>query len=145
MGSDGTGGELLTCPACYFSPEEEGKRNGKKHTTWMNGGEVFKFAVKIMPHAFEKALERAGLTADQIDWYIPHQANLRIIEASAKKFNLPMDKFIVTLQKFGNTSASSILIAIDECLKSGKIKKGETLAMAAFGAGLTWASAVIRL
>lgn len=145
MGSDGTGGELLTCPACFFSPEEEEKRNGKKHTTWMNGGEVFKFAVKIMPYAFEKALKSAKISAGQVDWFIPHQANLRIIEASAKRFNLPMDKFIVTLQKFGNTSASSIPIALDECIRSGKIKKGETLAMAAFGAGLTWASAVITL
>jgi 3-oxoacyl-[acyl-carrier-protein] synthase-3 len=145
MGSDGNGGELLTCPAAYFRPEDIEKRNGRKHTTLMNGGEVFKFAVKIMPYAFEKAIESAGLTTGQIDWYVPHQANLRIIEASAKKFSLPMDKFIVTLQKFGNTSASSIPIAIDECVRNGKVKKGETLAMAAFGAGLTWASAVIRL
>jgi 3-oxoacyl-[acyl-carrier-protein] synthase-3 len=84
MGSDGSGAEYLTCPATFFSPEEEEKRGGKKHTTCMNGGEVFKFAVKIMPYAFEKALDEAGLTAEQVDWFIPHQANLRIIEASAK-------------------------------------------------------------
>ena len=145
MGSDGTGGEYLTCPACFFAPEEVEKRNGRKHTTWMNGQEVFKFAVKIMPYAFEKALEGAGMSVGQIDWFIPHQANLRIIEAAAKKFNISMDKFIVTLQKFGNTSSSSIPIALDECVKGGKIKKGETLAMAAFGAGLTWASAIVIL
>jgi 3-oxoacyl-[acyl-carrier-protein] synthase-3 len=145
MGSDGTGSEYLTCPACFFTPEDEEKRNGKKHTTWMNGQEVFKFAVKIMPYAFEKALKGADMSVEQIDWFIPHQANLRIIEAAAKKFNISMDKFIVTLQKFGNTSSSSIPIALDECVKSGKIKKGESLAMAAFGAGLTWASAIIVL
>lgn len=143
MGSDGAGVDLLTCPACFYTPEEEEKRKNHKQTMWMSGGDVFKFAVKIMPHAFEKALERAGITAEQVDWYIPHQANLRIIDASAKKFNLPMEKFIVTLQWFGNTSASSIPIALDESIKKGKIKKGETLAMAAFGAGLTWGSAVI--
>jgi 3-oxoacyl-[acyl-carrier-protein] synthase III len=145
MGSDGTGAEHLTCPACFFSPEEEEKRHGKKHTTCMNGGEVFKFAVKIMPYAFEKALEGADRKVDQVDWFLPHQANLRIIEAAAKKFNISMDKFIVTLQKFGNTSSSSIPIALDECVKSGQIKKGDTLAMAAFGAGLTWASAIVTL
>jgi 3-oxoacyl-[acyl-carrier-protein] synthase-3 len=143
LGSDGASGELLTCPACFYAPEEEEKRGGKKRTTWMNGGEVFKFAVKIMPFAFEKAMEKAHVGVEQIDWFIPHQANLRIIESAAKKFNVGLEKFIVTLQKFGNTSASSIPIAIDECVKNGKIKRGETLAMAAFGAGLTWASAVI--
>lgn len=146
MGSDGNGADSLTCPATYFSPEDLEKRNGmKKSTTWMNGQEVFKFAVNIMPYAFEKALEEAGVNANQVDWFIPHQANLRIIEASARKFKLPMDKFIVTLQRFGNTSASSIPIAIDDSIRKGKIKKGDTLAMAAFGAGLTWASAVVKL
>ncbi len=145
MGSDGSGAEFLTCPAVYFSPEEEEKRKGRKHTTCMNGQEVFKFAVKIMPYAFEKALEGAGMSAEQIDWFIPHQANLRIIEAAAKKFNISMDKFIVTLQKFGNTSSSSIPIALAEGVKNGQIKKGDTLAMAAFGAGLTWASAIVQL
>lgn len=145
MGSDGTGAEFLTCPAIYFSPEDEARRKGKKHTTCMNGQEVFKFAVKIMPYAFEKALEGAGMNADQIDWFIPHQANLRIIEAAAKKFNITMDKFIVTLQKFGNTSSSSIPIALAEGIRNGRIRRGDTLAMSAFGAGLTWASAVIQL
>lgn len=146
MGSDGSKAEHLTCPATFIDEEELVKRNGiRKSTTRMDGQEVFKFAVNIMPYAFEQALEAAGLTADSIDWFVPHQANLRIIEASAKKFKLPMDKFIVTLQDFGNTSASSIPIAIDKGIKSGKISKGDTLAMAAFGAGLTWASAVVML
>ena len=145
MGSDGSGAQFLTCPAVYFSPEEEEKRKGKRHTTYMNGQEVFKFAVKIMPYAFEKALEGAGMNPDQIDWFIPHQANLRIIEAAAKKFNISMEKFIVTLQKFGNTSTSSVPIALAEGIKNGLIKKGDTLAMSAFGAGLTWASAVVQL
>lgn len=145
MGSDGTGAELLTCPACFVDPKEVEKRHGKIATTWMNGGEVFKFAVKIMPYAFEKAIEQAGISVDQIDWFVPHQANIRIIEAAAKRFEMPMDRFIVTLQKYGNTSASSIPIAIDENMKKGLIKKGDTLAMAGFGAGLTWGSAVVKL
>ena len=145
MGSNGNGAELLTCPACFLEERELEKRNGKVHTTWMHGNEVFKFAVRIMPFAFEKAIEGAKLNIEQIDWFLPHQANLRIIELAAKRFEVSMDKFIVTLQKYGNTSASSIPIALDECVKSGKIKKGDTLAMAAFGAGLTWASAVVKL
>ncbi|MDD2362294.1 MAG: ketoacyl-ACP synthase III [Oscillospiraceae bacterium] len=145
MGSDGTGDKQLTCPACFFTPEDEEKRNGKKHTTWMNGGEIFKYAVKIMPYALEKAMDKAGITAEQIDWFVPHQANLRIISVAARKFDVDMDKFIVTLEKFGNTSASSIPIALDISIKSGKIKKGDKLAMAAFGGGLTWGSAVIVL
>ncbi len=144
MGSDGTGAEFLTCPAVYFSPEEEEKRKGRKHTTCMNGQEVFKFAVKIMPFAFEQALVGAGLSADRIDWFIPHQANLRIIEAAAKKFNISMENFIVTLQRFGNTSSSSIPIAMGEGIRKGQIKRGDTLALAAFGAGLTWASAILQ-
>ena len=110
-----------------------------------NGPEIFKFATKIMPFVFRKAIEKAKISIDQIDWFVPHQANLRIISSAAKKFNVAMDKFIITLQKYGNTSASSIPIAIDDCLKSGKIKKGDTLALAAFGGGLTYASAVITL
>lgn len=145
LGSEGAKGDLLTCPACFFSPEETEKRNGKKHTTWMNGPEIFKFATKIMPFVFEEAINKAGLSVEQIDWFVPHQANLRIISSAAKKFNVEMDRFIVTLQKYGNTSASSIPIAVDDCLKNGKIKKGETLAMAAFGGGLTYASAIITL
>lgn len=144
MGSDGTGAEFLTCPAVYFSPEEEEKRKGRRHTTCMQGQEVFKFAVKIMPYAFEQVLMGAGLKAEEIDWFIPHQANLRIIEAAAKKFNISMDKFIVTLNKFGNTSSSSIPIAMGEGIRKGQIRKGDTLAMAAFGAGLTWASAIVQ-
>ncbi len=145
IGSDGSRGELLTCPACFFSPEEIEKRGGKKQTTWMNGPEIFKFATKIMPFVFNKAIEKAAISIDQIDWFVPHQANLRIISSAAKKFNVAMDKFIITLQRYGNTSASSIPIAIDDCLKSGKIKKGDTLSLAAFGGGLTYASAVITL
>ncbi|MDD4546807.1 MAG: ketoacyl-ACP synthase III [Oscillospiraceae bacterium] len=145
IGSDGTGYKHLTCPACFFTPEDIEKRDGKKHTAWMNGGEVFKYAVKIMPYALEKAMEKAGVTAEQIDWFVPHQANLRIISVAARKFNIDMDKFIVTLEKFGNTSASSIPIALDISIKSGKIKKGDKLAMAAFGGGLTWGSAVVTL
>lgn len=148
IGTDGSGADTLTCPANHFSQVDIDKRKGnvaKIHKAWMSGTEVFKFAVKIMPYAFEKAIERAGIEVSQIDWFVSHQANIRIIETAAKRFNISMDKFAVTLQKYGNTSSSSIPIALEEYMNDGKIKKGDTIAMAGFGAGLTWGSAVIKL
>lgn len=145
MSSDGGGADFLTCPACQISPEEAQKRNGKTNTTWMDGREVYKFAVKAMPAALEDAINRAEIAVRDIDWFIPHQANMRIIEAAAKRFDVPMDKFITTLHKYGNTSSSSIPIALDECIKEGKFKKGDVLAMVGFGAGLTWGSAIVKL
>jgi 3-oxoacyl-[acyl-carrier-protein] synthase III len=110
----------------------------------MNGNEVFKHAVRVMGKSANIALERAGLTAQDIDWMVPHQANLRIIEATASRLKLPMDKVFVTIHKYGNTSSASIPTALDEARKTGAIKNGQTVLCVAFGGGFTWGGAVIR-
>ncbi|MGA1862379.1 ketoacyl-ACP synthase III [Deferribacter thermophilus] len=111
----------------------------------MKGNEVFKIAVRAMADVAVKAVEESGLRFDEIDFLIPHQANLRIIDAIAKRLSLDSDKVVVTLDKFGNTSAASIPTALDIARKSGKIKEGSNIVSAAFGGGLTWAAAVFTL
>ena len=110
----------------------------------MAGREVFKAAVLSMADACDHALQRAGLAAGDIDLLIPHQANIRIIEATAKHAGVPMDKVYVNVDRFGNTSAASIAIALDEAVKTGRLKAGMTVMFVAFGAGFTWASMVVR-
>lgn len=106
----------------------------------MNGREVFKFAVKAFPESVENVLMQQNLTADDIDIFIPHQANVRIIEAIAKRFKQPLDKFFVNLHKYGNTSGASIPIALDEASKEGRFKKGDKIVATGFGGGLTYGS-----
>jgi len=110
----------------------------------MEGSEVFKSAVRSMGDAALKALKEANISSEQIDLLIPHQANIRIIEATAKRLKMPMEKVFVNIDKYGNTSAASIPIALDEARKSGRIKPGDITLLVAFGAGFTWGSAVIR-
>ncbi|KAH1080306.1 hypothetical protein J1N35_020067 [Gossypium stocksii] len=110
----------------------------------MNGKEVFRFAVRCVPQSIESALEKAGLTASNIDWLLLHQANQRIIDAVATRLEFPPEKVISNLANYGNTSAASIPLALDEAVRSGKVKPGHTIVAAGFGAGLTWGSAVIR-
>ena len=110
----------------------------------MAGRETFKHAVYSMNEALDHALSDAGLTGDDIDLLIPHQANLRIIEATARHGNISMDKVFVNVDRYGNTSAASVPIALDECMRSGRVKPGMTVMMVAFGAGFTWASAIHR-
>lgn len=111
----------------------------------MQGREVFKHAVKLMSSAVNAALEENNLSADQIDWLVPHQANARIIEATAKKLSLPMDKVVMTVEHHGNTSAASIPLAFDHAMQRGQIKAGEYVLFEALGGGLTWGSALVRL
>ncbi len=111
----------------------------------MHGREVFKYAVNLMAEVVEEALQSNGMTAADIDWLVPHQANSRIIEATAKKLNLPMEKVVVTVERHGNTSAASIPLAFDEAVRDGRIKPGQTVLFEAMGGGLTWASALVRL
>jgi len=106
----------------------------------MNGREVFKFAVKAFPESVENVLTQQNLIADDIDIFIPHQANVRIIESIAKRFNQPLDKFFVNLHKYGNTSGASIPIALDEASKEGRFKKGDKIVATGFGGGLTYGS-----
>ncbi|MCA1797147.1 MAG: ketoacyl-ACP synthase III [Geobacteraceae bacterium] len=111
----------------------------------MQGREVFRHAVASMTGALNEALVQAGLRAADLDFVIPHQANLRIIEAIAKRFKVPHEKLIVNVERFGNTSAASIPIALDEALQNGTINKGDVVGLTTFGAGLTWAASIIRI
>jgi 3-oxoacyl-[acyl-carrier-protein] synthase-3 len=110
----------------------------------MNGREVFKHAVRSMSDAASRTLDGAKLTGTDIDLMIPHQANIRIIEATAKHANIPMEKVYVNVDRFGNTSAASIPIALDEALECGRIKEGSIVLLVAFGAGFTWGAMVVR-
>jgi 3-oxoacyl-[acyl-carrier-protein] synthase-3 len=110
----------------------------------MNGREVFRHAVRSMSEAAARALDAAKLTGTDIDLMIPHQANIRIIEATAKHAAIPMDKVYVNVDRYGNTSAASVPIALDEAIETGRIKDGTTVLLVAFGAGFTWGSMIVR-
>ena len=110
----------------------------------MDGPEVYKFAVKTMGRTVLKSLERADMELNELDYFIPHQANIRIIDSAAKRLHLPMEKVFVNLHKYGNTSAASVAIALDEANREGRFKRGDNVAFAGFGAGLTWASLVLK-
>ena len=146
MRSDGTLAELLYRPnggaTTPFSAEVLADRS---HYVKMAGREVFKHAVRSMADAADRALDAARLTGADIDMLIPHQANIRIIEATAKHASIPMDKVYVNVDKYGNTSSASIPIALDEAIEKGRLREGSTVLMVAFGAGFTWASMVVRL
>lgn len=110
----------------------------------MNGQEVYKFATREVPRVLEESLEAAGLTVDDVDWLLLHQANIRIMEIVAKRLGIPMEKVITNLSSYGNTSAGSIPIALDEAVRNGQVKKGDVIACAGFGAGLSWGSAIFQ-
>jgi len=110
----------------------------------MAGREVFKAAVLSMSEACDEAMRRAGVTADQIDLLVPHQANIRIIEATAKHAGMPMDKVMVNVDRYGNTSSASIPLALEQALAEGRVGRGSLLLFVAFGAGFTWGSSVVR-
>ena len=145
MRSDGKLAELLYRPGggatIQFSEQVLADRS---QFVRMAGREVFKHAVRSMSEAADRALDGARLTGDDIDVLIPHQANMRIIEATAKHSNISMDKVYVNVDRFGNTSSASIPIAIDEAIERGVIREGMTVLLVAFGAGFTWASMIIR-
>ena len=145
MGADGAGGELLKFPAGGTRmPATEETVRQDLHSVHMEGNEVFKFAVRVMGEAAAKALEDAGLKAGDIDWLIPHQANMRIIQSAAKRLKMPLEKVIINLDRYGNTSSASIPLALEEAVRDGRIKKGDLVLMVGFGAGLTWASIALR-
>ncbi|KAM7491250.1 hypothetical protein LguiA_034171 [Lonicera macranthoides] len=110
----------------------------------MNGNEVFRFAVRVVPQTIESSLQKAGLTSSSIDWLLLHQANKRILDAVATRLEIPLERVISNLANYGNTSAASIPLALDEAVRSGKVQPGHTIAAAGFGAGLTWGSAILR-
>lgn len=110
----------------------------------MRGNEVFKIAVKKLGEIVDETVKKSGLEKSDIDWLIPHQANMRIIAAMAKRLNLPLERVILTIEEHGNTSAASIPLALDKAVRDGKIKRGDTLLLEAFGAGLAWGSALLK-
>lgn len=130
LGADGTGGKHL-----YLNPEN--------HIA-MNGREVFKFAVRQMGESAVNVLEKAGLTKEDVDYLVPHQANIRIMEAARERLDLPEEKMSKTIQKYGNTSAASIGISIVEDLESGKIKDDDIVVLVGFGGGLTWGALALK-
>lgn len=146
LGSDGSKAELLILPGGgSVHPPSQDTLDKNLNYVRMNGREVFKFATRTLGTALRRAIREADLTSEDIDLFIPHQANLRIIESAARQVGLPMEKVYVNIDKYGNTSAASIPIALCEALETGRARVGDTLAFVAFGAGLTWASAVVRL
>ncbi|MER3400166.1 MAG: 3-oxoacyl-ACP synthase [Thermoflexus sp.] len=143
--ADGSGGELLILPAGGSRiPFSEAALRDGCHFVRMNGREVFRFATRVMEKATREVVEQAGLRLSDVDLIIPHQANIRIIEAAARGLGLPMERFFVNIDRYGNTSSASIPIALCEAVQQGRLKPGDTVAMVAFGAGLTWAAAVVR-
>ena len=143
--SDGKLASLLYIPAGGSSdPISEKVVRERNHYMKMAGREVFKAAVLSMVEACDEALARAGLEAEQIDLLVPHQANIRIIEATAKHAGIPMEKVMVNVDRFGNTSSASIPLALAQAAEEGRLKEGSLVLLVAFGAGFTWGSAVIR-
>lgn len=146
LGSDGEQAELLVLPAggsrrpASFETVSEGL-----HYLKMEGKEVFKHAVRRMESACKACIDRVGLSEEEVSWLIPHQANARIIETIAKRFQIPMERVFLTIHKYGNTSASSVGIALDELLKEKEISEGDNMLLTAFGSGLTWGASIITM
>jgi 3-oxoacyl-[acyl-carrier-protein] synthase-3 len=145
LGSDGSGGELLIVRAGGSRAPSSYETVGRgEHFIKMNGREVFRFAATIMPKATETVVRKAGWQLADLALVIPHQANIRIIESSIKRLGLPPEKFFVNLDRYGNTSAASIPIALCEAAMQGRVHPGDKLVLVAFGGGLTWAAAAIE-
>ncbi len=146
LGADGSRPEFLYQPGGGavnpFNKETEEK---KLQYMKMNGKEIYKLAIEKMPLALEKVMGKAGITPEGVDFVIFHQANIRIIQSIAKKFGWPDEKNIINIQKYGNTSAATIPIALSEAVSSGRIKKNSIVALSAFGGGLTWGGALVKI
>ena len=141
--ADGAKKELLWNPVGVSVGFKENEKNAGVGIR-MSGSEVFKYAVKALDSVVEETLEANGLDRHDIDWLIPHQANLRIIEATAKRLDMPMERVVVTVDRHGNTSSGSVPLALDEGVRSGRIQRGQLVLLEAFGGGFTWGSALLR-
>ncbi|MBZ2175830.1 ketoacyl-ACP synthase III [Schnuerera sp. xch1] len=145
LGSDGSDGHLLTQPAGGSRlPASYETVSNNLHTIKMDGREVFKFAVRIMEKTSIEVLNKANLSLGEIDFLVPHQANIRIIQSARKKLKLTEDKVYVNLDKYGNLSSASIPVALDEAYRKGLLKNGKVILLVAFGAGLTWGSTLLK-
>lgn len=139
MHSDGSGGDLLILPGGGSKhPATEATVQAGRHFIEMDGKEVFRFATRVMAQATREALGAAGVALEDVRWIIPHQANIRIIEAAARGLKMPMERFVVNLEHYGNTSTASIPIATVEAIEDGRVKPGDRIVFVGFGAGLTW-------
>ncbi|MFN3311589.1 MAG: 3-oxoacyl-[acyl-carrier-protein] synthase III C-terminal domain-containing protein, partial [Thermomonas sp.] len=143
MHADGSKKELLWNPVGVSAGFKPGEHNAGVRVM-MTGNEVFKHAVKALDAVVDEALDSNGLERAAIDWLVPHQANLRIIEATAKRLEMPMDRVVVTVDRHGNTSSGSVPLALDEAVRSGRVQRGQLLLLEAFGGGFTWGSALLR-
>jgi 3-oxoacyl-[acyl-carrier-protein] synthase-3 len=145
LGSDGSGGDLLKVPGggSRLPATEESIRNKDTYIK-MNGPEVFKFAVKIMEQVSMSVLQKAGLSKEDLDLLVPHQANLRIIEAARKRLALEEEQVIVNLDKYGNMSSASVPVALDEAIRDHRVNSGDILVLVGFGGGLTWGACALR-
>lgn len=145
MGSDGGYAEILQIPGgASLYPVTSQNADQKLNTIRMNGKETYKQAVTAMLDAGSRVIDACGLTTDDIACVIPHQANVRIIEAIADRMKLPMERFLINLDRFGNTSAAAVAIALDEANRTGRMKRGEHVLLVVFGGGLTWAGSLIE-
>lgn len=145
LGADGSGGKVLKLPAGGSSiPTSQETINNKLHYIKMDGNEVFKFAVRTMEEASLKTIEMSGLKLEDLDFLIPHQANIRIIESARKRLKLSEDKVCVNLQKYGNMSSASIPVALDEAMKENRIKDLDNVLLVGFGGGLTWGACILK-
>jgi 3-oxoacyl-[acyl-carrier-protein] synthase III len=139
LGADGAGGKDLLLPGSGSRISENGS-----HHLLMNGREVFKFATRVMVSSAEAVLDECGMSVDDIDVYVPHQANVRIIDHAAKKLGIPEEKVVVNVDRYGNTSSGSIPLALADASDDGRLKPGKLVLMTGMGAGLTWGSALIE-
>jgi len=145
LGADGSGGSELYLPAGGSrTPASAETVAERKHFVQMNGREVFKFATRVLVSSAEKVLAECGKTVDDVDVYIPHQANVRIIEHAAEKLGIPREKIVINVERYGNTSSGSIPLALAEAQADGRLRDGALVLMTGMGAGLTWGSGLIE-
>jgi 3-oxoacyl-[acyl-carrier-protein] synthase-3 len=145
FGCDGSAAELLHVPAGGSRlPSSADTVAAGDHFLKMNGREVYKRAVRAAVDSSAAAMQRAGVTAADIAWFVPHQANVRIIDAACQRLDIPLERTVVNIDRYGNTSAASIPIALFEAVDDGRITDGDLVLLSGFGAGMTWASAVLR-
>lgn len=143
--ADGSGSDLLILPAFGSKvPASHEAIDQGLHTIKMNGREVYRFASRVIDRASREVMHKAGWTTDQVDVFVPHQANLRIIQSASKSLGIPMEKFYLNIERYGNTSAASIPIALAEAAESGRLRPNHRVVMVGFGAGLTWAAAAVQ-
>lgn len=153
LGADGSGAKHLYArnipPKSPFLPEtplafDDGMEGGREHYFYMNGHEVYKFAVDALPRSAREACARAGLTLDDIQWFVPHQANIRIIQTAAQRMKVSLDRFCINIQKYGCTSSATIPLALHEAIEEGRIQRGQKICLVGFGAGLVYGAIVLE-